>query len=51
MHDDNEVCGGSGTARVLVGTRAANSVAFATAMPSSPSRLVGLGSVDVVESK
>jgi hypothetical protein len=51
MHNDDKVYGGSGRARVLVGTRAANSVAFATATPPSPSRLVGLGGVDVVESK
>ena len=31
MHDDGDVCVGCGRARVLVGTRAASSVAFAVA--------------------
>ena len=31
MHDDGDVCVGGGRARVLVGTRAASSVAFAMA--------------------
>ena len=31
MHDDGDVCVGGGKARVLVGTRAASSVAFAVA--------------------
>ena len=33
MHDDDDVCVGGGRARVLVGTRAACSVALAVATP------------------
>ena len=49
MHDDDGVCGvGSGKARVLVGTRAAQNMALCWPRSPSPSRLVGLDSVDVV---
>ena len=34
MHDDGDVCVGSGRARVLVGTRAASGVALAVVAPA-----------------
>ena len=39
---------GGGRVRVLVGTRAASSVALAPATPALPSRLVGLDGDDVM---
>ena len=42
------MCVGGGRVRVLVGTRAANSVVLAPATPALPSRLVGLDGEDVV---
>ena len=50
MHDDDDgVCGvGSGEARVLVGTRAAQNMALCTPRPPSPSRLLGVDRVDIV---
>ena len=48
MHDDGDVCVGGTRVRVLVGTRAACSVALTVARPPSPSCLVGLAGVGVV---
>ena len=42
------MCVGGGGVRVLVGTRAANSVALAPATPALPSRLVGPDGDDVM---
>ena len=48
MHDGGGVCW-RWQSRVLVGTRAVDSMAFTSAMPASPSCLVGLDGVDVLE--